>query len=219
MTTSDDSASSLDKPEGDPGAVRPGEQQADHPQGTQPGERDPQAEAVTAYWATARKRAGLTRLGGVVGEQAVATLEPPAWSFGSNAREADSLLALVLAGTKTATASAAAPYAARGIALPAPGDLSIILDGAGRPRALIVTTEIDVVPYREAGEEHAAAEGEGDRTLAHWRRVHEPFFTGELAEVGESFSQDSAVVLERFRLLDPKPTGKADALPSPVTIS
>lgn len=205
MTTSDDGARSADQPDEGPAI--------DQPDG-----REPQDAAVTAYWATARKRAGLTRLGGVVGEQAVSTLEPPAWSFGSNPQEADSLLELVLAGTKTATASAAAPYAARGLAVPAPGDLSIILDGAGRPRALIVTTEVDVVPFREVDEEHAAAEGEGDGSLAHWRRVHEHFLTGELAEVAESFSPDSAVVLERFRLLDPKPERHTGDTPSPVLI-
>jgi len=173
--------------------------------------------AVAAYWATARKRAGLNRLDVVVGQQALGTVQPPAWSFGSDPQEADSLLELVLSGRKTGTASAHEPYALRGEPVPTPGDLSIILDGAGRPRALIVTTEIDVVPFREVGEEHAAAEGEGDLSLAHWRRVHEPFFTAELAEVGLDFDEDAAVVCERVRLLDPKPHGHATEAVEPIT--
>jgi len=51
---------------------------------------------------------------------------------------------------------------------------------------------------------YAAAEGEGGRTLAHWRRVHEKFFTEELAQVGEQFNSRSAVVLETIRVLDPR---------------
>lgn len=160
--------------------------------------------AVAAYWATARKRAGLNRLDVVVGQQAIGAVQPPAWSFGSDPQEADSLLDLVLAGRKTATASAAEAYAAEGAPVPAPGDLSIILDGSGRPRALIVTTEIDVVPFREVSAEHAAAEGEGDLSLEHWRRVHEPFLRAELAAHGLPFDESSGVVLERFRLLDPQ---------------
>ncbi|WP_324652894.1 ASCH domain-containing protein [Georgenia sp. H159] len=173
--------------------------------------------AVAAYWATARKRAGLNRLDVVVGQQAIGAVQPPAWSFGSDPEEADSLLELVLAGRKTATASAAEPYAHQGVSVPAPGDLSIILDGAGRPRALIVTTSIAVVPYRDVDEAHAAAEGEGDLSLAHWRRVHEPFFRGELAEVGSTFDDTTPVVLEHFRLLDPKPPRTTADVPEPVT--
>lgn len=164
-----------------------------------------QESAVAAYWNTARTRAGLNRLDVVVGQQPLGTVQPPAWSFGSDAEEADALLELVLEGRKTATASAPETFAEDGVPLPVPGDLSIILDGAGRPRALIVTTEVDVVPFRDVNAGHAAAEGEGDLSLDHWRRVHERFLTAELARVGRPFTEDSLVVLERFRLLDPKP--------------
>jgi uncharacterized protein YhfF len=74
-----------------------------------------------------------------------------------------------------------------------------VLDGAGHPRALIETTEVVVVPFDEVDEEHAFLEGEGDRTLAHWRDVHEGFFTEHAARGG--FATDMPVVLERFRVL------------------
>ncbi|WP_454084961.1 ASCH domain-containing protein [Georgenia sp. Marseille-Q6866] len=170
----------------------------------EPGTAEARDAAVAAYWATARKRAGLNRLDVVVGQQAIGAVQPPAWSFGSDPREADSLLGLVLSGRKTATSSAAQPYAVRGESVPRPGDLSIILDGSGRPRALIVTTAIEVVPYSAVDAAHAAAEGEGDLSLEHWQAVHAPFFAAELGEVGLAFDDDSEVVLERFRLLDPK---------------
>ncbi len=176
-----------------------------------------QDAAVAAYWATARKRAGLNRLDVVVGQQAIGAVQPPAWSFGSDPREADSLLGLVLSGRKTGTSSAEQPYPLRGEPVPRPGDLSIILDGSGRPRALIVTTAIDVVPFAEVGAEHAAAEGEGDLSLEHWQEVHRTFFAGELAEVGLDFDESTPVVLERFRLLDPKPRAGAAEVLEPVT--
>ncbi|MEE6282766.1 ASCH domain-containing protein [Georgenia sp. MJ170] len=183
---------------------RPDDPAAPLPGAADDGDRDVQDLAVDAYWATARKRAGLTRLGGVVGEDALGSVEPPAWSFGTTPEEADALLALVLAGTKTATVSAVATFETEGVAAPRPGDLSIILDGRGRPRALITTTAVETRAFRDVDAAHAAAEGEGDRSLDHWRRVHEEFLTAELAAVDQEFTPDALVLLERFQLLDPR---------------
>ena len=46
-------------------------------------------------------------------------------------------------------------------------------------------------------------EGEGDRTLAYWQKLHEDLFSKWLEEVGLHFSQDSLVVLEEFRVVYP----------------
>ena len=173
-------------------------------QPVEPPEREAQDEAITAYWQTARKRAGFTRLGGIVGQQALDTLEPPAWSFGADPEEADELLELVLAGMKTAISSAAAPYVERGEPLPEAGGVSIILDGVGRPRALIVTEAVAVIAYGSITAEDAAAEGEGDLSLAHWRAEQEPYFRAELAAIGQELSDSSEIVIEYFKLLDPR---------------
>jgi uncharacterized protein YhfF len=52
-----------------------------------------------------------------------------AWGFGDGAAMTDELGALVVARTKTATASARNVYDVEGEPLPQIGDLSIILDG------------------------------------------------------------------------------------------
>jgi uncharacterized protein YhfF len=61
---------------------------------------------------------------------------PSAWSFGATSDHADELLELVLSGTKTGTASSLWGHEATGEPVPRPGELSIILDGTGRPRAV-----------------------------------------------------------------------------------
>ena len=123
---------------------------------------------------------------------------PEAWAFGATPEHADDLLALVLAGTKTGTASALGDIEADDESVPEVGELSIILDGRGRPRALIETTAIDIVPFSGVTAEHAHSEGEGDRTLAAWREIHERFWQ----EHGRrGFSFEMPVVCERFRLL------------------
>lgn len=155
---------------------------------------------VERFWTMARSQARITSMPGYFGPTTLEVLPPPAWSFGATAQKADELLALVLADTKTATSSALWDYEAEDEPLPARGILSILLDGEGRPRALIEATEVSVVPFGEVDAEHAFLEGEGDRSLAHWREVHERFFTDN-ATHDHAFATDMPVVLERFRVL------------------
>ncbi|MEO5610529.1 MAG: ASCH domain-containing protein [Ornithinibacter sp.] len=153
---------------------------------------------LDAFWDIAREHAGLAGVPVYTGENPVRTLRPPAWSFGATPEQADELLGLVLVGAKTATASAHTDYVKEGEDLPVPGMLGIVLDGAGHPRALVVTTDARVVPFDEVDADHARDEGEGDGSLGHWRSVHERFFT-EHADGG--FLPDMPVVLERFSVL------------------
>lgn len=135
---------------------------------------------------------------------------PGAWSFGATAEHADELLELVLAGEKTGTASALWDLEAEGEPVPEVGEFSVIIDGLGRPRAVIVTTAVDIVPFAEVGAEHARSEGEGDRMLAAWREIHERFWR-RLGSSDRGFSREMPVVCERFRVVfsgrGPTPTG------------
>jgi uncharacterized protein YhfF len=127
---------------------------------------------------------------------------PEAWAFGATPAHADELLALVLAGTKTGTASSLWDYEATGDPLPQLGELSIILDGSGAPRAVIETTDLRTVPFDEVTAEHAFAEGEGDRTLEYWRAAHERFWRA-YSENPRGFEPDMPVICELFRLVFP----------------
>lgn len=125
---------------------------------------------------------------------------PAAWSFGATPAQADALLALVLDGVKTATASALWDYAHDGERVPEAGDYGIVLDGSGLPRALLETTAVTIVPFDEVSAEHARAEGEGDRTIATWRDLHERFWRAH-ASNPRRFEPGMPVVCERFTLL------------------
>lgn len=129
-------------------------------------------------------------------------MPPEAWAFGATPAHADNLLALVLAGTKTATASSLWDYEVSTDPVPEEGELSIILDGAGVAKAIIETTSIRIVPFDEVDADHARAEGEGDRSLAYWREVHE-WYWREHSENARGFEPDMPVVCERFRLVFP----------------
>ena len=148
-------------------------------------------ESAAEFWR--RRRAELPELPEAL---------PEVWGFGATPAHADELLDLVLSGVKTGTASSLWDYEATGDALPEAGDYSVILDGAGTPRAIIQTTALEVVPFDQVDAMHARAEGEGDRTLAHWREVHERYWRTH-SENPRGYEPDMPVLCERFRLVYP----------------
>lgn len=158
-------------------------------------------DEVEAFWALAREHAQFNAAPGYFGPGALESVPPPAWAFGGGPEQADELLTLVLDGTKRATTSALWDYEAEGEPLPETGNLGIVLDGAGHPRALVVTTRVEVVPFDEVTPEQAALEAEGDRSLAHWRRVHEEFFRASGTD--RAFASTMPVVFEEFEVLYP----------------
>ena len=85
--------------------------------------------------------------------------------------------------------------------MPKVGDHSVVLDGEGLPLCIIRTTAVEIRPFGEVDEAFAWDEGEGDRTLADWRRGHEWYF----ATIGEPVTDATPVVLERFAKVWPPP--------------
>lgn len=124
-----------------------------------------------------------------------------AWAFGA---EPDVLAQLVLDGTKTATASAFDFYQLGGESFPQRGTYDVILDSQGNAVCIIKITDVSICPFNEVSAEHAYKEGEGDRTLDYWRKVHEAFFKPYFEEVGLPFTKESKIVLEEFEVVYPK---------------
>lgn len=112
---------------------------------------------------------------------------------GSSSALADERLLLAIQGKKTATTSWPVPHPLHwGV-----GDLSVILDGKGEPRALMQTTSFVQCRFCEVDEEFALAEGEGD---------YQAYLTGHMAfyrtqEKGDEFKEESVVLCERFEVI------------------
>lgn len=119
------------------------------------------------------------------------------FSFGDSPELADELLDLVLAGKKTATCGTLSQFGEGGEPMPQVGRRDVVLDGQGRPAAVIETTEVTVKRFDEVDEAFARDEGEGDGTLVYWRDAHETYF----ARNG-GFAHDMQLVCERFRVVD-----------------
>ena len=108
---------------------------------------------------------------------------------------------LVLQGIKTATCSVYDLYLIYNEKIPQEGDYSIILNSNKEAVCIIRTLKVYVTEFSRVSEEHAFKEGEGDRSLEYWRKVHSNFVTNELASVNKLFDEHSKVVCEEFEVV------------------
>lgn len=122
------------------------------------------------------------------------------WAYGA---DPDALAELTRTGVKTATASAGVWYEDGDEPMPKAGEYSVILDSRGEAVCVIRTTRVYTAPFDQVSAGQAWREGEGDRSLAYWRKVHEDFFHAELKEAGLEFSPSMPVVCEEFEMVYP----------------
>ena len=108
------------------------------------------------------------------------------FAFGDSPELADELLALVLAGRKTATCAALASSGEAGEPMPVIGR---------RPAVVIETVELTVRRFDEV--DAAFAEDEGEGPLDDWRKGHEAYFRRN-----GGFSPDMKLLCERFRVVE-----------------
>lgn len=125
------------------------------------------------------------------------------WKFCGGGIFADELAKLVLAGTKTATASTKLAYETTGEALPEAGTYSVILFDNGEAACIIRDTKVTVVPFDQVSAEHAYKEGEDDRSLSKWREVHRRAFAPDYKDAGLDFDEKGDCVLEEFEVVYP----------------
>ncbi|MET7863637.1 ASCH domain-containing protein [Micromonospora taraxaci] len=118
----------------------------------------------------------------------------------------DTLVGAILSGAKTSTTGLLAGYECANEQLPEVGQLSAVVDSAGRRVAVIELTEVRVIRLADVDLQHALDEGEGDESVAQWRAGHETFWHSaelreELGDPDFTVDDDTMVVTERFRLV------------------
>lgn len=122
-----------------------------------------------------------------------------AMSIGGTPELADEGAALILAGAKTATSS---PFwDCPDGRLPFVGALSVLLDGRRRPVGIVETIGVESVRFRDVTEPMAHAYGEGERTLAWWRRVIGDWYRDKAAREGQPFSDDTPILWETIAVV------------------
>lgn len=125
----------------------------------------------------------------------------PHWHFCDNEKDADECAELVLAGVKRATSPSLWWHEANNEPLPEPGDLNIVTNWQGEALCVIETVAVELVPFNKISTEYAALEGEGDKSLEYWKRVHWDYYHRELGETGLFPSEDMLIVCEEFKVV------------------
>ncbi len=120
-------------------------------------------------------------------------------AIGATTTSKDEGAALILAGIKTATSALPAEFGDG--PPPFPGALSVLLDGADRPRAVVETLRTATVAFGAVDADMARAYGEGDRTLAGWRDGIGRYYRAAAAARGQDFGDDAPLLFEWFRVV------------------
>ncbi len=121
--------------------------------------------------------------------------------FGDSEVLSESLIGLILAGSKRATCSLLWSYEFNGDAVPKVGDVEIVLDWQGQPVLVRQVTALEIVPFDCITEDFAASEGEGDCSLRYWRNEHWRYFTEECRRIGQPIKHSMPLVCESFEVL------------------
>ena len=150
------------------------------------------SKEITDYWNRFKK------------ENQITSQFVNAWSFGDSPELADELLGLVLAGKKIGTATLVIELEREGDKMPEVGDYNIILDGKGKPSAIIRTTSVQIKPFNQVEEVYAYSEGEDDRTLESWKREHWKYWTRKSQKLGFTMKENLPVICENFELVYPR---------------
>lgn len=114
------------------------------------------------------------------------------FKFGDSDALADRLAALVVAGVKTGTCSAAVHGPDAEV-----GERAVCLSSAGKPVCIIETVSIERKRFDAVTKEEAALEGEGDLSYEYWRGAHIEYYKRE-----GTWAADMEVYFETFKLIE-----------------
>ena len=123
---------------------------------------------------------------------------PHSGNFGDNEKDAAQLANLVKQGIKRATSHSLLGLQYRKDPLPKIDDLFIVTDWLDNAQCIVKTTSVKLIPFFAIHAEHARMEGEGDKSLDYWKKVHWEYYTRELEAFGRVPRDGMIVVFERF---------------------
>jgi len=123
---------------------------------------------------------------------------PKVIHFCDNEDDANTCAKLVISDKKKATSHSLLGLQYRNEKLPKIGDFTIVTDWAGKAQCIIKTTEVKLKPFFSIDAEYAKIEGEGDKSLATWKKTHWEYYLRELEPFGRLPRESMIVVCEKF---------------------
>jgi uncharacterized protein YhfF len=120
-------------------------------------------------------------------------------SIGNAPEHADEGATLILNGTKTLTSSPFWDYPDGKV--PFVGALSVLLDGSKKPRGIVETARVEIMPFAAVTEGMVHAYGEGERTVEWWHRVMGAFYRASAARYNAVLTEDTPLIWEWFAVV------------------
>lgn len=127
--------------------------------------------------------------------------EPSSFYYGDNKKVADECAGLVINKIKQATSPSMWWFEKNNEPLPQAGDLAIVTDWDGNPKAIVKTIRIEIVRFKDISPEYARIEGEGDGSLAYWKKEHWNYYANEMKAFGEYPTEEMEIVCEYFETI------------------
>ena len=124
---------------------------------------------------------------------------PESYYFCDNEKDANECIQWVVEGVKRATTTSMWWFETNNHPLPKIGDLYIVTDWEGIAKAIIQVLKIEQTSFNEITPEYAEIEGEGDKSLAYWNKVHWDYYTREMNEKGQQPTEDMLLICEQFK--------------------
>lgn len=122
-------------------------------------------------------------------------------AYAGGRKGTDALIRLYRAGKKTAGSGLVKDYETAGDPLPKVGDFWILLDSRDRPQFLLKTIRTELNTFGRIPKSVARAEGEGDLSVAYWKKAHARFFFPFLSEWGIDDIDKAVVITEHFEIV------------------
>ncbi len=126
---------------------------------------------------------------------------PQSFFFCANKKDADECAELVVKKIKQATSPSVWWFKKNNESFPKVGELAIVTNWDGEPKAIIRTVKIEIAKFKDITKEYAYIEGEGDKSLEYWKKVHWAYYENEMKEFNELPSEDMEIVCEYFETI------------------
>ncbi|MFS4455147.1 ASCH domain-containing protein [Maribacter sp. 2304DJ31-5] len=123
---------------------------------------------------------------------------PKVVHFCDNKEDADTCAKLVKKGIKKATSHSLLGLQHHNEPLPKMGDFKVVTNWDGKAQCIVRITSVKLRPFFSIDADYAKLEGEGDKSLDYWKKVHWEYYTRELEAFERVPKESMIIVCEEF---------------------
>tara|TARA_B110000046_G_scaffold121613_1_gene128232 strand:- start:8582 stop:9292 length:711 start_codon:yes stop_codon:yes gene_type:complete len=123
------------------------------------------------------------------------------FNFCDNEKDAKECAQLTRDGIKKATSTSLWWFEKNNADLPEVGNIYVVTDWYKIAKAIVEVVKVEQTPFNQITDKYAAIEGEGDKSLEYWKKVHWDYYRLEMEEFGEKATEDMMIVCEQFKTI------------------